>query len=70
VVGHADDLVGALADAMVEADIGRAPVVDPVSGRVVGLVTRKDLLRIRTTAQGAERIRSRGPNPSPGGLAA
>ena len=49
VVGYADEPVSQLANRMVAADIGRAPVVDHVSSRLVGLVSRKDLLRIRAT---------------------
>jgi CIC family chloride channel protein len=39
---------------MVLADIGRVPIVDRDSQRLVGLVARKDLLRIRATAKSAE----------------
>ncbi|HEY3815075.1 MAG TPA: chloride channel protein [Caulobacteraceae bacterium] len=60
VVGHPDDLVGALADLMVAADLGRAPVVEHGSDRVVGLVARKDLLKIRSRVLGPERVRTRG----------
>ena len=59
VVGHPDDLVGTLADLMVAADLGRAPVVDGAD-RVVGLVARKDLLKIRSRSLAPERVRSRG----------
>jgi H+/Cl- antiporter ClcA len=59
VVGHPDDLVGALADLMVGADVGRAPVVERGSDRVVGLVARKDLLRIRTRPKTLEPRRRR-----------
>jgi H+/Cl- antiporter ClcA/CBS domain-containing protein len=53
---HPDDLVGRLAEQMVEHDVGRVPVIDEQS-RVVGLVTRKDLLRVhaRQRAHEAER---------------
>ena len=46
VVGHPDELVSRLADRMAAAQVGRAPVVDG-TGRVVGLVARKDLLAAR-----------------------
>ena len=51
-----DELVGRLAEQMVERDVGRVPVVDD-RGRLVGLVTRKDLLRVhaRQKAQESER---------------
>jgi H+/Cl- antiporter ClcA len=51
-----DEQVGILAERMVERDVGRVPVVDD-KGRLVGLVTRKDLLRVhaRQKAQESER---------------
>jgi H+/Cl- antiporter ClcA len=59
VVGHADELVGELADRMADADIGRAPIVDRNSGHVVGLVARRDLLRVRAHVLHEERERRR-----------
>ena len=53
-VGYADEPVSYLADRMVLADIGRVPILDRDSQRLVGLVARKDLLRIRATAKSAE----------------
>jgi CBS domain-containing protein len=53
-VGYADEPVSHLADRMVLADIGRVPIVERDSLRLVGLVARKDLLRIRATAKSAE----------------
>ena len=44
--GWADELVGALADRMTHADIGRLPILDE-HRKLVGLVARKDLLRTR-----------------------
>ena len=43
--GGPDAAVGALVEQMVERDVGRVPIVDE-AGRLVGLVTRKDLLRV------------------------
>jgi chloride channel protein, CIC family len=34
--------------------LGRVPIVEPSTMRLVGLVSRKDLLRIRRTARAAE----------------
>jgi Mg2+/Co2+ transporter CorC len=34
-------------DLMLQSDQGRLPVVDPENGRLVGLITRKDLLQVR-----------------------
>jgi len=47
VVGYADELVGHLADRMAAHDVGRVPIVDRTSRRVIGLVARRDLLRVR-----------------------
>ena len=48
-----DEQVGILAERMVESDVGRAPVVDD-KGRLVGLVTRKDLLRVHSRQKALE----------------
>ncbi|GEP05750.1 chloride channel protein [Methylobacterium oxalidis] len=56
---HPDDTVGHLADLMVAGDHGRVPVVEPGSRRLVGLVARKDLLRIREASGHLERRRER-----------
>jgi len=51
-----EEAVGQLVEQMVERDIGRVPIVGD-DGRLVGLVTRKDLLRVhaRQRAQEADR---------------
>jgi CBS domain-containing protein len=49
-VGYEDDLVGRLADRMAAADASRVPILRRGDGAVVGLVARRDLLRVR--AQG------------------
>jgi CBS domain-containing protein len=56
-VGHADEPVSHLADRMVLADVGRVPIVDRDTQRLLGLVSRKDLLRIRATAKWTEASR-------------
>jgi chloride channel protein, CIC family len=56
---YADDLVGHLADRMVEADVGRVPVLERRSGKVVGLVARRDLLHVRARMLRDERERGR-----------
>jgi H+/Cl- antiporter ClcA len=58
-VGYTDELVGHLADRMASADIGRVPVVDRLTGKVNGLVARRDLLRVRAHAARLERDRAR-----------
>ncbi|MET1029155.1 MAG: CBS domain-containing protein, partial [Dongiaceae bacterium] len=56
-VGHPDDLVASLADHMAEVDTGRIPIVDRDTGKLVGLVSRRDLLRARSSVRSAERER-------------
>ncbi|MBN9499797.1 MAG: chloride channel protein [Alphaproteobacteria bacterium] len=53
-IGYPDEPVSHLADRMVADEIGRVPVLDRQTSRLVGLVSRKDLLRIRATAKSAE----------------
>ncbi|HEX9449481.1 MAG TPA: chloride channel protein, partial [Dongiaceae bacterium] len=57
-VAHPEDLVGTVANLMAESDTGRLPVTDRVSGRLVGLVSRKDLLQARSHQQRQEQERS------------
>ena len=57
VVGHADETVARLADRMAAEDIGRVPIVERSTMRLVGLVSRKDLLRIRRDSRAAEETR-------------
>jgi CIC family chloride channel protein len=58
-VGYTDELVGHLADRMAAADIGRVPVVDRATGKLAGLLARRDLLRVRAHAARLERERAR-----------
>ena len=58
--GHPDELVGELVERMVERDIGRAPVLDD-AGRLVGLVARKDLLRVHARQRALEADREAAP---------
>ena len=57
VTGHDDELVGHLADRMAAADIGRVPILSRTTGKVVGLVARRDLLRVRAGVVRHERER-------------
>lgn len=59
VVGYDDEPVGRLADRMADADVACVPVVDRDSDRLVGLVTRRDLLHVRSRAARQERERTR-----------
>ncbi|MDR3500513.1 MAG: chloride channel protein [Parvibaculum sp.] len=54
VVGYPEEVLGRLADRMVETDVGRVPVVTRGEHRLVGLVARKDILRIRAATRAAE----------------
>jgi len=57
VTAFSDELAGRLADRMVEAGVGRVPILRRADGAVVGLVARRDLLRVRATATAEERYR-------------
>jgi chloride channel protein, CIC family len=46
-IGYADELVGELADRMSAADASRVPILRRSDRAVVGLVARRDLLRVR-----------------------
>jgi chloride channel protein, CIC family len=52
-----DELVGHLADRMGQFDVGRVPVVT-ADHRLVGIVARKDLLKIRSQLRAHEHDRS------------
>ncbi len=45
--GYEDELVGPLADRMAVADVGRVPILRRSDDKLVGLVARRDLLRVR-----------------------
>jgi CBS domain-containing protein len=54
---YGDEPVGHLADRMSATDTGRVPILERSSGRLVGLVARRDLLRVRAHAIRHERER-------------
>jgi H+/Cl- antiporter ClcA/CBS domain-containing protein len=58
-VGYAGELAGSLADRMAKADVGRVPIVDRESGKLVGLIARRDLLRVRSRVLAAEQYRAK-----------
>jgi chloride channel protein, CIC family len=68
VIGTPEEPLSRLVERMVQDDSGRAPIVDPETGRLVGLVSRQDLLRVRARQVSEERERSRvlrfGPPPA------
>lgn len=57
VVGYEDELVGHLADRMSATDTGRVPILARGSGELVGLVARRDLLRVRASVRRHEHER-------------
>ena len=59
ITGYADELVGQLADRMARAGIGRVPVLDRASGKMIGLVARRDLLSVRDRLVREEQERSK-----------
>ncbi|MGH6828407.1 MAG: chloride channel protein [Rhizomicrobium sp.] len=65
VIAFADELTGAVADRMSETGASRVPVLARDSGKLVGLVARRELLRVRALALRAERDRE-GAVPLPG----
>lgn len=56
--GMTHDPISRIADLMVESGVGRIPITDASGGRVVGVVTRHDLLKVRHHHHSAERERS------------
>ncbi|WP_079638603.1 chloride channel protein [Sphingopyxis flava] len=58
-VAYAETPVGHVADLIVETGVGRIPIVDPVTRRVVGLLSRHDLLKARHSHRQMETARSR-----------
>jgi CIC family chloride channel protein len=57
-VGHPEMPIGAVADLMVDSGVGRIPIVEPGSRRVVGILSRQDLLKARSAHRRSETDRS------------
>jgi CBS domain-containing protein len=57
VVGYDDELAGHLADRMSFTGHGRVPILSRETGELVGLVARRDLLRVRTNVTRHEQER-------------
>jgi CIC family chloride channel protein len=55
--GYQDEVVGRLADLMAERNIGRVPILNRSDGVLVGLVARRDLLRVRAKMMAEEQDR-------------
>jgi CIC family chloride channel protein len=58
--GYDDEIVGALADRMIAHDVGRVPILSRATHRLVGLVSRRDLLKVRAGLTHEETSRSQG----------
>jgi H+/Cl- antiporter ClcA/CBS domain-containing protein len=56
-IAYPDEISGAVADRMAANDIGRVPVIDREDGRLVGILTRRDLMRVRAARIEEERTR-------------
>jgi H+/Cl- antiporter ClcA/CBS domain-containing protein len=48
---------GQVADMMVESGVGRVPIVDQQSRKVVGIISRQDLLKVRAEQRREEKVR-------------
>jgi CBS domain-containing protein len=62
-VGHPEMPATMIADLMVAEDVGRVPIVNRASGKLVGLVARRDLLQARAGRQHEENHRQRFVRP-------
>jgi CBS domain-containing protein len=58
IVAHTDDPLGYIADLMIENDTGRIPIVSRKTRQIEGLVSRKDILRLRAVRRLEEMERS------------
>jgi chloride channel protein, CIC family len=56
-VAYPETSSGEVADMMVESGTGRVPIVDPQTRKVVGLLSRQDLLKVRSTHKRGEVVR-------------
>ncbi|HEX5238568.1 MAG TPA: CBS domain-containing protein, partial [Sphingomicrobium sp.] len=56
-VAYPETPCGAVADMMVESATGRIPIVDPESRKVVGILSRQDLLKVRSNQKRGEKVR-------------
>jgi CBS domain-containing protein len=56
-VAYPDTPCGEVADMMVDSGTGRVPIVDPQNRRVIGILSRQDLLKVRSTQKRGEIVR-------------
>ena len=52
---------GEVADMMVESGVGRVPIIDPKDRRVVGIISRQDLLKVRSRQKHSEQVAGASP---------
>ncbi|HWW63903.1 MAG TPA: chloride channel protein [Sphingomonadaceae bacterium] len=57
-IAYPDTPIGIIADRMVDSGIGRVPIVDRESRRVVGILSRHDLLKARSEGRRSETRKS------------
>jgi chloride channel protein, CIC family len=55
-----DTPTGEVADLMVESGVGRVPIIDQETRRVVGIISRQDPLKVRQQHKDVEEVRTRG----------
>jgi chloride channel protein, CIC family len=53
-VAYPDEVVARVADRMVANDLGRVPVLEGATGRLIGLIARKDLVQLRAATGSLE----------------
>ncbi|HUO53871.1 MAG TPA: CBS domain-containing protein, partial [Rhodoblastus sp.] len=58
-VAYPDSPCGVVADLIVETGIGRIPIIDRATRRVVGILSRQDLLKARSAHRESETTRIR-----------
>jgi CBS-domain-containing membrane protein len=58
--GYDDEIVAALADRMIAADASRVPILSRDQNKLIGLVSRRDLLQVRAQLTHQEQKRSQG----------
>jgi CBS domain-containing protein len=58
-VAYPDTPIGDVADLMVDTGVGRIPIVERETQRVVGILSRHDLLKARSVRRKVEQVRER-----------
>jgi CIC family chloride channel protein len=53
-VAYLHTSIGDVADLMVESGVGRIPIVEAATNRVLGILSRHDLLKVRSARKRAE----------------